>query len=346
VLYAALVFLIFYATDSSRPRGDSVPLGWYGAWADQTEYYNMIKGISEGHLGRAMYPPGYPALGWLGSFVTPWDPLLVVDLLAFLVFIWCWLKVYSTFLPEGVALLSTVMLVHTSVSTFETPWTTTITASAVAILMYLYIVRQTSWWAGLVSGVMIGLVFGARVGDVLITAAAMLVYLAVVRPPRRFLFAMAVSTALLVAAVSLANHHFTGHPLGSYVQRVKQEGFEIGRIPVKLYGYFIDPWTYDRQHATPPVVKVVPAFALFVPGLLLLFRRHRDLALILAAITTSWMCIYAAYSFVKGSSLVLGSIHYVKVLFPIFIGCGTYALYCWVRGNEQRSGSSGFDQLR
>jgi len=329
VLYAALVFLVTYFTDSSRPRIDSVVLGWYGAWADQTEYYNMVEGMSRGSLGRGMYPPVYPFLGWIGSFFTPRDPFLLVNLLGYLLFVWCWAKVYTIFLPSGVAVLSTVILIHASVVLFETPWTTTVTAVGIAALAYIYEMNRTSWLSGVVTGVVLGMIFGARVGDIVIAAAAILLFAAVTRPPLPFALGASLAGALIIGSVILVNYHFTGYALGSYVQRVRQEGFHVTSIPVKLYGYFIDSWSYDRQHIAPTVIRAVPLFALFPVGLWLLFRHERRIALLFAVLTASWLCIYGAYSFVSGASLLFGSIHYVKVLFPIFIGCGSYAITRW-----------------
>ena len=175
-------------------------------------------------------------------------------------------------------------------------------------------------------------------------AVAILLYFAVTRAPLRLVLGAGISAAVVIAAVIVVNYHFTGHALGSYVQRVQQSGFDITHVPVKLYGYFFDSWSYDRQHAAPTVMRVVPLLALFPAGLFLLFRYERWLALMFAALTISWLFIYGAYSFVSGASLIYGSIHYVKVLFPLFIGCGSYAIARWTHqnriSNEQASAVS------
>lgn len=334
VLYAALVFLITYVTDSSRPRADSVTLGWYAAWADQIEYYNMVEGISHGNLGRGMYPPVYPFLGWIGSFFTPKDPFVLVNLFGFLLFVWCWAKLYTTFLPAGISILSAVILIHVTVGLFETPWTTTVTAVGIAAIAYMYEAKQPSWMSSVATGVALGLIFGARVGDVIMAAAAVLLFIIVTRPSLRFILGISLIAALIISSIILLNYHYTGYPLGNYVQRVMHEGFNVTSIPIKLYGYFIDSWSFDRQYTAPPVIRAVPLFTLFPAGLFLLFRYERRLALLFIVVTASWLGIYGAYSFVSGASLIYGSIHYVKVLFPIFIGCGSYAIARWTHQTE------------
>ena len=200
----------------------------------------------------------------------------------------------------------------------------------------MYETNRTSWLSGVVAGVALGLIFGARVGDVVIAAAAILLFIAIARPPLRFALGASLAAVLIIGSVILVNYHFTGYALGHYVQRVKEEGFQVTNIPVKLYGYFIDSWSYDRQHPLPypSVIRTVPLFALFPAGLFLLFRHERRLALLFTVLTAGWLCIYGAYSFVSGASLIYGSIHYVKVLFPLFVGCGSYAIARWTHQTD------------
>src|SRR5579863_10659939 len=73
--YLSIVFLIVYLTDVGRP-GRSVGSSWYQSWADQHAYYEMVSSIPRGNLGSFQFPPGYPFLGYVGSFLSPWDPFL------------------------------------------------------------------------------------------------------------------------------------------------------------------------------------------------------------------------------------------------------------------------------
>jgi hypothetical protein len=335
-LYTIVVFLLTYWWNPSRP-GITSPLGWYQDWADQTAYYSMTSSIP-GNLGTFQYPVIYPLMGYLGRFLWPSDPFLLVDLLLFTAFIWLSWRNFCTFLPPAVALVGACVLVHISVILFVQPWSSSVAAAGIALLLYRYLYKLYSLRWGLVSGVTLALIFGARPQDAV--AAALILALCLLNRQHnefpRWILAASLSIAVIIPAILWTNYHFSHLLLGPYFARGMAQGFHPANIPRNLYGYFLDAWKYDHDHLSRPVFQVCPLLLLAPIGLAYLItnRETRRIAFGYIASATGWFIVYSAFYSVKGDTLLYGSIHYVKALFPIFLGCGIYALYCLGGGSE------------
>lgn len=298
----------------------------------------MLSSIPKGNLGLFRFPPVYPAMGYLSSLVCPFDPFLVVDFVLFIGFIWLSWRSLRVFLPEVVALMAAGTLVHVAVVLFEQPWTSSVSATGLALLAYANLVEKYTWRWGLASGIVLGLIFGARTQD---TVAAALVFSLALFPPVwrtsrdfwRWSIAVMLPIGLIVTIVLWTNYHFTHHILGTYFQTNMSQGFDPSAAPRKLYGYFLDSWRFDHE-LQRPVFQVVPLVLLAPIGLACLAasRGTRRVAMVFSASMAGWFSVYSSFYAVGAATLRYGSIHYVTMLFPAFLGCGAYALTAVVRG--------------
>jgi hypothetical protein len=333
MIYTSACFLIVYLTHIGRPgrvRGGS----WYLTWADQHTYYEMLSSIPKGNLGPFDYPPGYPFLGYLGSFLSPWDPFFIINYILFLSFITLFWGVFTRFLSKTLSVIAALILVHISVRLFVEPWTSSVTGAALALLSFIYVRKLYSIGWGAAAGLAIGLTFSARIGDILILAPLMLLccfdLLGKTAALARFAASAFVPMSAIVGLTIFVNYKLSHTLLGPYVQRIRYtDGFNIAKIPLNLYGYFLDSWTYHGNlHTELTVWRVVPLL-LLVPiglGMLLAKRATRRVGLMLALTMAAWGCEYAAYNCVNGTSLDYGSLHYCKALFPVLLASAFYAV--------------------
>jgi hypothetical protein len=293
----------------------------------------MVSSIPKGNLGSFQFPPGYPFLGYLGSFLSPWDPFFIVDYILFLLFIALSWGIFTKFLDKTLGAIATLILVHISVRLFVVPWTTSVTAATLALLSFIYIRKLYSIRWGAAAGLAIALTFSARVGDILLLAPLMLLccFDLVGRPKAlaRFAASAFVPVFIIVGLTLFVNYRLSHTLLGPYVQRVQMYGFDIAAMPRNLYGYVIDSWTFHGFLGTEMTVwRVVPLLAL-VPiglGMLLAKRATRRVGMTLALPMAAWVCEYAAFTAVNGVTLQFGSIHYCKMLFPGLLASALYAV--------------------
>jgi hypothetical protein len=294
----------------------------------------MLSSIPKGSLGPFDYPPGYPFLGYLGSFLSPWDPFFIINYILFLLFITLSWGVFTKFLGKTLSAIAALILVHISVRLFVEPWTTSVTGAALALLSFIYVRKLYSIRWGAAAGLAIALTFSARVGDILLLAPLMLLYcFDLVGQPKalaRFAASAFVPMGPIVGLTLFVNYRLSHTLLGPYVQRILYtDGFNFAAIPLNLYGYVLDSWTFHSNlHTEMTVWRVVPLLAL-VPiglGMLLAKRATRRIGMMLALTIVAWGCEYAAYNYVNGASLLYGSIHYCKALFPGLLASAFYAV--------------------
>lgn len=332
--YSALLFVFVYLGDPMRPSWRH-PLGWYGGWHDQAEYYNMAASIAHGTLGRFQYPPGYPVLGWLTWWLFPPDPFFALDLILFAVFVHCGWRVFGAFLSSAsMRLLAAIVLATFAVPLFEVPWTTSASAAALSFVLYVVVCRATTFSWGLAAGAAVGILFAARVVDVaiggcLIGAAALESWWRQRRPPSAFLSGAALTCAVLVGLALTVNERLSGSWMGSYFHVALRQGSSpFFSLPFKLYGYVVDPFLFQGE-ALPyarSVVATLPICVLAPGGLVLLWRSQRRVAICFLAVVAGWLPIYAPFVAVSGLTLRFGSAHYAKVLFPVLAGAAFFAI--------------------
>lgn len=334
--YAAVVFLIYYLTNPSRP-GITSPLGWYQDWADQTAYYSMFNSMPHGALGTFQYPPVYPFFGVLGGIFYFRDPLLPVDLLLFCGFVWLSWRVFLSFLPSTLSTAAAALLIHSGVKLFVQPWSSTVSAAGEALLIYIYIEKKYSRMWGAVVGLTVALIFGARPQDAV--AAVFIVVLCLAAQTRniaglvKWSLSAMIPLAVVTAAVLWTNYHFSHHLMGPYFQRGMSQGFNFAAAPRNLYGYFWDPWKFAHE-LQPSVLQVVPLLPLVPAGLFYLAadRECKPVALAFGAVFIGWFVAYGAFYAVNAETLKYGSVHYAKLLFPSILGSGFYAIWRFNRG--------------
>ena len=333
--YAAIVFLVGYLNDAMRP-GAAAPNGWYGAWFDQGQYFKMFEFISQGALGREswLYPLGYPVLAHLTSWPYPNDPFVLLNLTLFCLFVWLSWLLFRTFCEAGLALAAAIFLASSSAQFFVTPWKTSVTAACAAALLYVCVCRPPSWLWGTVAGLLAGLMFASRIADVIIGVAIIAVSVADLairerRIPWKFVGSTACSLGIMAVTFLVATHHFSGRYLGLYFEMNRSQGASsIWAIPFKLYGYFIDSWTFHHSGA-PALVRVVPAILLCPAGLILMWRTNQRACLLMLALATAWTVTYTPFVAVTAFTLTFGSYHYAKVLFPLIMGSACFVCGAW-----------------
>jgi hypothetical protein len=332
-LAAALIFLFAYVEDPNRPAA-VYPLGWYG-WHDQGEYLNMLQSISGGTLGRFQYPLGYPVLAWTFAWLNRNDPFLPFDLLAFTAFVWLsWRIMEGIVVSQALRLMAALALAAGSLRYFIEPWSSTPRAVAMALILYACLCRPLNLRWGALAGAADGVMFAARVGDAglglaVIAVAAAFEWRKQRRIPWRFAAAAALACTLIISAVLAANVHYSGRLLGSYYKSALDQGVSHPlAILFKLYGYFLNPLTFEREwlDIATPVWRVLPLLLLAPGGLMLLWRKRRDACVAGIALLAAWLAIYGPFPAVSGLTLRFGSEHYAKVLFPILTVAGAFAL--------------------
>lgn len=338
--YALIFFLISYLADPGRPGGAFIP-GWYDRLYsyDQWQYYLMANAMHHGSLGPFQYPVLYPFLGYLGGFLYRRDPFVIPDLLLFGVAVYFSVRVFAVVLENSVlTLAAAAFLIHSTCAMFVKPWTTTVTAAALAVILFIYLERRVSTVWGVICGLAAAATFGARIGDLALAGAvaALIVWeLVRKRTGARFLAAAVVSGLAVMAAVLLVDYKFSGLWLGNYYQAAAGQQWCVACIPWKLYGYLIDPFRFQGagDAISVPMIQVAPLLLLAPLGLFFLFRNpsRRRAAAAFSAMIAGWFVIYGPFSAVTGSSLRYGSVHYAKVLFPVAICCASWALVVAVR---------------
>ncbi len=332
--YSALLFVFVYLGDPLHPSA-AHPLGWYAGWHDQSEYYNMVTSIPHGSLGRFEYPPGYPGLAWLTWWLYPKDPFFALDLILFVVFVYCCWRVFGAFLASAsMRLLAAIVLATFAAPLFEIPWTTSACACALAVVLYIVVCREMTFQWGVAAGAAVGILFAARLVDVaiggcLVAAAAGEKWWRTRRPPMGFLGGAALSCASLMAVVLTVNERLSGSWLGTYFYAALGQGSSpLFSLPFKLYGYFVDPLLFQGEKLSyaRSLVATLPICVLAPGGLVFLWRSQRRVAILFLAVVAGWAPIYAPFVAVSGLTVRFGSAHYAKVLFPVLAGAAFFAI--------------------
>ncbi len=329
VPYGAVFFLISYFANAAHPSHQWQ--GWYGAWFDQRQYFLMAAAMHQGNLGPFQYPAAYPFLGFLGSFLLPYDPFLIPDLVLFGVFCYFSTRMLADLLDSAVlTLAASAFVIQASAAMFAVPWTTTVSAVCLAVLLFLcFDTTPLTARTGAIAGLCVGMMFAARVGDV-IPGIAVFAVLIFTRRGNWFL-AAAAGCAAAIAAIALAvNRAFSGLWLGNYYNALIHQTWCTSCIPGKLYGYLLNP--YQAQGVTDPqsmpLVQILPLLLLAPLGLLflLLDPKHRIKGIAFAAAFVAWTALYGPFWAVTGATLRNGSMHYAKMLFPALTACSFWAL--------------------
>lgn len=334
ILFSSIIFVFFYWTDINRP-GVLYSLGWYQIWSDQSQYYNMVQGIAHGNLGNFQYPIGYPFLGYLSSLIFPKDPFLLVDLVIFDLVIYLSYEVYSSFFNEALSILGVIFLSMTSVSLFYIPWTSTVSALSFIFVIYIFVKKKYNLLFALLAGISLALAFAARIADIVPVGIAFTVYLIGMFKYNKDEFKRSsilsfLTMLIIVVVTTFINYKFSGSILGPYTSSILSQGFNVRAIPFKIYGYLINAYTFhgEANHIFPPLLRYNFLF-IFIPfGLFYMLRNRKDrlFGWLITASFIGWSILYIPFVAITGFTLKYGSLHYIKMFFPLFVLISLYAI--------------------
>lgn len=328
---STLFFLYFYAGHPSRP-GASFPLGWFG-WYDQGQYLVEARAIREGLLDPKLYqyPLGYPFIGSLFLRLTPSDPFIIPNLIAFISAVGLFFKISERYFGTVVATLGSVLLILATPLTTHTvvPWTTTPVLLAVTFWAYIALTREGfGYLVPAFGGGMLALTFAARGGGeilFLLPLGGVLLW----RFRREEKLALKVLLLFAVFAVGLAiNLNFTEKIFGSffhpYFRAVLVRGFHLSRVPSSLWGALI--YSGNEGEFWNPLLRdgfwlTLAPFG-FVMALIKAERKPVHLAILIGLVTG--LLVTAAFPAFNAEHLKYHALHYIKIWFPV---AGFYALY-------------------
>ena len=330
VTLAILMFLFFYWVDIGRP-GPVFTLGWYETWYDQGEYYNMVIGISNGNLGRFLYPIGYPLLGYLGYLLFPADPFFLVNLICFTIFVFLSFKINLKFLDVTLSLITSLIVAMTTINMFVIPWTTTVTAISFLYIIYIAIYEKYDLTSSLLAGLCIYAAFAARIGDLIPLLVSFGIYvlqyfLKNKKISHNTIFALIVFGVLTFITI-IVNYQFSGTILGNYGSTLfsgpNSTGFNLINMPYRIFGYLINPFVFEgeiHQQVSVPLIKYCFIFILAPLGLfnLLVEKKTRMYGILFLLAFFGWVVVYTPFIGISGYSLKFTQFHYLKLFFPIF----------------------------
>jgi hypothetical protein len=328
LVFSCAIFLFVYWNDISRP-GVLSPLGYYGNWWDQIQYYKISEGISKGTLGPFTFPFGYPLFGFLGSFLNPGDPFLAVDFAGFVLFTWLSYRIFKKFFSRSLSIISGILLAMVTVQSFVTPVATTISALCLIYIVYITIYERYGYLESILAGLCIGLAFAARIGDVIPVLFAYGFYIGYpILKNKKYTLSNFIGIPIALAILGLTvfiNLTFSGNLLGNYgVVNTNQKFFNIISMPYNIFGFFINPFPFSGEtySASIPLLRFFFFFILAPLGLYLLVRnaKTKKEALFFIIILTGWSLLYLAHVGISAVSLkYMVGYHYLKMIFPILM---------------------------
>jgi hypothetical protein len=331
VVAATLYFLYFYAGHPDRP-GARWPLGWFG-WFDQGQYLIEARAIKQGARNPTFYqyPFGYPFLGSLFLGVTPRDPFLIPNLVAFVATVALFFKICQRYLGSTIAVLGTALLMLATPLTNLTviPWTTTPALIAVTFLAFVALTRERlGYLFALIVGLLLVLMYASRGGGELLFIAPLVI--ATVwrfRREEKLPLKLLPAAAVFIAGVGI-NLYWTaeifGSPVHPYYFRELARGWRASSIPSSLWGALV--YSGAQGEFWSPLLRDGFWLALAPVGITLaLFRdKLRPVHLALAVGLLEALLVVAAYPAFNAAHLKFHALHYVKIWFPI---AGFYSLY-------------------
>jgi hypothetical protein len=328
ILFSIVLFCYTYWVDVSRP-GPISPLGYYQSWWDQSQYYNMAVGISQGNLGSFNYPVGYPFFGFLGLLIYPGDPFLPIDFVGFVLFIWLAYVICKKFFNKSLSLISGVLLALVAVQSFVTPWTTTISAICLVYILYITVHEKYGHTEYILAGLCVGLAFAARIGDIIPVLFAYAFYIGYpIITEKKVTISRLIGipvAAAIIGITLIVDFAFSGKMLGNYaVGATNLKYFDVISMPYNVFGFFLNTFTFGGETHTLsiPFLKFFFLFV-FVPlGLYLLLKteNQKRKGLLFLTVLLGWCIVYLAHVGISATALKFEvGYHYEKMLFPIFI---------------------------
>ncbi len=349
----ALTVLAAYAFGHARlpaVPGNSAasPQGWL-TWADQGEYHRSARAFAQGDLDARLhtYPFAYPLAGAAFARAFPRHPFVVVDaacLVAFTLLVFLALRSCLPLPLAGIAALSGTILPPVLLEQWVVPWTSSLSASLLALALLASHrarealvaggpggVRPVAWC--IVLGAATGLVVSTRPVDVvaavvpgiLLAGAIAREALVTRRLGRgravRLLLAAAAPAAAGAGAFLLFNLAVYGDPVSPYLAyNSRVNGFSFPDLPEKAVSLLVDPgalYLADGMSFLRRAPLLVVGLCL-VPGTLAAGPPVLRAACLMVTVS---FAVYFSYADLLPQTLFrFGGMHYFKWSAPLLAG--------------------------
>jgi len=338
-LVTTLWYIACYLTAPSMPANrPELYQGWWGWW-DQGQYYKTAAALAQGRLEPSVYWYGYPLLGAVFHGLIPRHPFFFPNLLCTILIAGCFFYACRRYLtrPESWLLLVVgVFLNKLLVPSVVWPWNTIPFYAAVFLCAYLCVFSNPSLpHIGLCS-LAAGVSTFCRPPDTMFLAVLVLAGIFSMEGRKAKLagagiFALACSLPLVLQAA--ANYQVYGSLSSPYLRTVAAIGFSLHNWPLRFYQMFLDPSILFDQAALPSgIIERIPAVAIAVPGLLLLWKRCGLRFFAFAMAIGASVIFYAAFNSTASPPHFwrYGNYHYIWWITPWFLLFGYLSLrHAW-----------------
>jgi hypothetical protein len=330
-LYAA-----YYFADSAVPGNwPEHPLGWWGWW-DQSQYLASARNLLAGNLTPQghWYPLGYSILAAPFVAVWPMHGFFFLDLGCLLAAYFGFLRfTHRTGTLPAVLIFLVTTFAHPSVAqTWAEPWTSTLSAALIWLLLgCAAALRRDDWpgWRILLLGLLAASLPLVRPPD-LIIGTIVVIFLFTPRLIGGKLRAtdigwLAAGTAVVVLpyfALYLSIYGF--HPT-PYMLVIQDTGFVFSRLAWKAYLLLIEPrpWYPQGRGLLEEFPWLVLSFAEMLLTILLYRHRARpEYILLITLMALYWTFYFAFTDFLPSGIWRFHLIHYLKWTLP---GLGLFA---------------------
>jgi len=322
--------------------GDEVKTWLLGGY-DQSAYFRMTKRIISGEwfggefAGDYRYGLGYPVLGAIFYHAYPANPFLPVNLLIYSVSFLLFYKVLSKKLGVAYALAATLLQATQSDLVNYNEWymreaifpvNNIIPLLVSFVYFYFTLGRKLSAKKIFISGLLLGLVFAARYGDI-IYFTPLIIFLILndgvaIRSilPRLLLFS---SGFLLVAAPVLWSHYlFFGNPFHTYFTYAFDRNgiyfhpFDLETNLTKFVEMFLFPFINIADSGRNVSSFLSPmVYAILLPfGVIYLFRKEKWAAVASLAFVVSNILYFTSTEAVSAVQIKFDSLRYFIPTLP------------------------------
>lgn len=369
---AALVYTLTYLHHPALPgNSQRYPEGWWG-WFDQGQYLRAATAFLHGDLApqNFFYPPLYPLIGAAFLPLAPNHPFFVFDGVAFLFFVYTFVRFAETYISRLEAVLivvATLFLNYRILEQYAIPWTTACTIAIYSFTLLALVrlneatrdaqltARPYSVFHALPFAAVFGLLVLSRPVDAGLAAVFFPAYLYFdwkrtnSQPLRGYWTRLLAVGSLLtlgfasgLALFAIYNEMIFGSPLGGYVQSTASaSGYFVSELPRKVFTLLVDTYTVFLEPGAS-LVTHYPWILLSVFGIALALLSGDALKRVVAIALIAHFCLYAPYGDLLPNGLWrFDNIHYFKWMWP-YLGFYTWLTVRWAvatwRNDRRRFG--------
>lgn len=228
-VYGALHFLYVYWTHPFSPALRlGIDRGWLD-WPDQlSNLHNALELAQFQRPAPLHYGIGYGVVAVPFVWLNFYDPFTPINFLLYIGTLAIYCRIACLFLSPEVSLITLVLLSHETqfLDFFVEPWSNSLTAFCMGVLLLLFVVRPPSNIpTGIIIGLCVSFPFAARYGDMLMLIPVVLVFFWTMIPTwrERVLISIVAGIAAMPLVLLVAWVHFDafGSPFTSpYVQHM------------------------------------------------------------------------------------------------------------------------------